>query len=105
MQDCDQRLYYRTKQVMDYVKVLYKGIELNENQIVALTSIYYNVRQPNHVYWRIHNGYSSESVANAFHYYNAVREDRDGDGIKEAYVLRGLERRRSAESKLYLSTN
>lgn len=86
---CLAMLENRVREVMQHVQKLYNG--LNDNQLIALTSLYYNVRNPFHVHWRYHNGYSDRSIA------NAIRMYTQAGGIQ----LSGLVKRRNFEANLY----
>lgn len=88
---CRSMLEKRVREVMHYVNNRYHG--LTHNKLIALTSLYYNVRNPFHVYWRYHNGYSDRSVANAIRMYT-----RAG-----GHELAGLVKRRHLEANLYLT--
>jgi len=90
-EDCESRLRSRIGSVFSYVKDKF-GEDFTDNQLVALVSLYFNVRDPEHVEWRIKNDMSNESVANAFRMYVVA------DGQR----LPGLEKRRKEEANLFL---
>lgn len=90
-QECKDILRNRVAKVMNWIRSRYPSA--TENQVIALTSLYYNVKNPYHVYWRFHNGYSSESVANAIRMYDVASGEK----------LRGLTQRRHEEADLFLT--
>jgi len=77
-----------------YVTEIYEK-DLNNNQIVALSSLHYNVKNPADVVWRANNGYSDTSIANSINQYTYA------GGVQ----LRGLIKRRNAEAELFLQKN
>ena len=89
--DCDDRLRARVLQVSDYVDRVYNR-DFNENQKIALISFNYNVKNYQHVRWRVNNGYSDQSVANSMRLHNKSQ------GVE----LPGLVARRNAEYHLFL---
>lgn len=91
-EDCNKRLYARVKQVKEYVEKLYNR-DLTDNQLIALTSFHYNVKNATHVIWRGNNDHSDQSIANAIRFYTHA------GGVE----LAGLVKRREAESELFLT--
>ncbi len=91
-EECDKILRDRVMVIMDYVRRTYE-LDLTDNQIVALTSLHYNCKNPLDVIWRANNGYSDKSVANAIRMYVMAGGE----------ALEGLRKRRGAEADLFLT--
>jgi lysozyme len=91
-EECWAMMMTSAEIMIKYIGEIYTR-ELKENQIVALASLHYNVKNPSDTVWRANNGYSDESIA------NSIRQYTYAGGVQ----LRGLVNRRNAEANLFLT--
>ncbi len=90
-QGCKDRLDKRIESVRAYVIKKFSDQILTEPQIHALVSLYYNVRSPTDLEWRIKNKMSEKSIKNAFRMYY----------VAGGVPLKGLKKRRESEANLF----
>ena len=88
---CRERLKIMVRKVIAVVNAKFSKQNLNENQLIALVSLYYNVKNPSHVAWRIQTNQSEKSIRNIWIEYHGA------GGI----ALNGLKKRRQAEVNLF----
>ncbi len=90
-EECWEMMMTSAEIMNKYVTEIY-DVELTDNQIIALSSLHYNVSGPYHVTWRANHEYSDTSIANAIKMYTYA------GGVELDWLIK----RRNAEAELFL---